>query len=87
MSRMNIAILVIALLAMVGAGTGIGLAASASASAHTSATVSADEHLRYVLFDCNSGPQVRPAGYIATCADDGVGLGQSHWTSWPLPIS
>jgi hypothetical protein len=78
---MNIAILIIALLAMVGAGTGIGLAATATASVGTragapaSARDSAAKHLRYVLFDCLSKPQVEPAGYIATCADDGVASG------------
>jgi hypothetical protein len=92
--RMNIAILVIALLAMVGAGAGIGLATTASASTHTrttasgtasgavSATVSATKDVKYVLFDCNSGPEVEPASYVAFCADDGAGLQQLHWTSW-----
>jgi hypothetical protein len=36
--RMNIALLIIALLALVGAGTGIGLATSAGASARAGAT-------------------------------------------------
>jgi hypothetical protein len=83
---MNIAILVIALLAMVGAGAGIGVATTASASTHTRTTVSgavsATRDLKYVLFDCNSGPEVKPASYIAFCADDGAGLQNLHWTSW-----
>jgi hypothetical protein len=90
-SRMNIAILVIALLAMIGAGTGIGLAATASAGTHTGAkvsgAVSGAKDLKYVVFDCNSGPEVKPSGYIETCADDGIGLEHLHWTSWTSALA
>lgn len=89
MRRMNIAIVVIALLALIGAGTGIGLAASAGASARarasTASTVSAvsaaKKAPKYVVADC-SQLQVRPGSYIFTCADDGSGLENVHWTTW-----
>jgi hypothetical protein len=74
-------IVVVAVLVMIGASTGFGLGASAKASTLTS-TVSAAKPLKYVVFDCNSGPEVKPADYIATCADDGEGLQSMHWTSW-----
>jgi hypothetical protein len=88
---LNIAVVVIALLAMVGVGTGIGLAASArtstTLSADVAANVSADRHPTYVLFDCLSAPAVRPASYVATCADAGVGLAHLHWASWTAELA
>ena len=86
MRRLNVAIVVIALLALIGAGTGAGLAASAGASARagatTASTVSAVKKApRYVVADC-SQLQVRPGSYVFTCADAGVGLESLHWTNW-----
>lgn len=84
--RLNVAIVVIALLALIGAGTGIGLAASAGAStrarASTAVTLSATKKAtKYVVADC-SQLQVRPGSYYFTCADGGVGLENLHWTTW-----
>jgi hypothetical protein len=91
MSRTNITLLIIALLAMVGTGAGIGLAATASASTHTStrasATASVAKPLKYVLFDCRSGPEVKPSSYIEACADGGLGLEDLHWTSWTAELA
>ena len=84
--RMNIALLIIALLALTGAATGIGLATSAGASARAAVaaaiTVSATKKApKYVVADC-SQLQVRPGSYVFTCADGGVGLENLHWTNW-----
>jgi hypothetical protein len=79
--RINIATVGIAVLAMIGAGAGIGLANSAGAAARSAATISATHAPKYVVADCNQW-QVEPSGYIFTCADDGVGLQDLHWTAW-----
>jgi len=89
--RMNIAIVVIALLAMVGAGTGIGLAASVGASTRPGAaravTASATEQApKYVVADCLQ-LQVRPATYFFACADGGAGLENLHWTNWNAKLA
>ena len=84
--RLNVAIVVIALLALVGAGAAAGLAASAGAStgarASTAVALSATKKAtKYVVADC-SQLQVRPGSYVFTCADDGTGLENLHWTTW-----
>jgi hypothetical protein len=82
--RINIAIVAIAVLAMIGAAAGIGLAnwaGAATGSAASSTTVSATHTPKYFVADCNQW-QVEPSGYIFTCADDGVGLQDLHWTTW-----
>lgn len=93
MRRLNAAIVVIALLALIGAGTGIGLAATAGASTPagtasttstiraTSATSATKKAPKYVVADCFQ-LQVRPSSYVFTCADDGEGLLNLHWTTW-----
>jgi hypothetical protein len=82
--RINIALVAIAVLAMIGAGAGLGLANTAGAatgSAASTTTASATHTPKYVVADCNQW-QVKPSGYIFTCADDGVGLQNLHWTTW-----
>jgi hypothetical protein len=82
--RTNIAIVIIAVLAMIGAGAGLALANSAGAvtgGAAGTMTLSADRAPKHVVADCNHW-QIEPSGYIFTCADDGVGLQDLHWTTW-----
>ena len=89
MRRINIAIVGIALLALIGAGVGLGLANSAGAATHRAAsttTVSATRTPKYVVADCNQW-QVEPSGYTFTCADDGVGLEDLHWTTWSSALA
>jgi len=89
--RPNIAIVVIALLALVGAGTGLGLAASAGASTRAGATTAvtagaANKAPKYVVADCFQ-LQVRPGSYVFTCADGGAGLENLHWTTWNAKLA
>lgn len=101
MRRTNIALVIIALLALVGAGTGIGLAASASASAYVSAgstvggavavapdSVATPSHKapKYVVADCFQ-LQVRPSSLVYSCADGGSGLEHMHWTTWSSKLA
>ena len=34
------------------------------------------------MLNCNFKPVVEPSSYVLTCADDGTGLTDVHWTSW-----
>jgi hypothetical protein len=88
--RVNTAIVVIAVLAMIGAGTGIGLAATAGAATRATARTSAATAAKpptYVVVDCNSGPEVKPANYFQTCADGYLGVQDMHWTSWTAELA
>ena len=58
-----------------GLGAGLGLTATAAAAATAKAPT-------YVLLNCSLKPVVAPSNYVLTCADDGIGLQQVHWTSW-----
>jgi hypothetical protein len=61
-----------------GLGAGLGLASPASA-----AVVPAAAHgTTFVVLDCNAKPEVKPGTIILTCADDGIGLKDLHWTRW-----
>jgi hypothetical protein len=89
MRRTNIAIVVIAVLAMIGAGTGIGLAASAGAATRATArttAVSATHTPTYVVADC-SQLQVEPSTYFFACADGNAGLEHMHWTTWSAKLA
>jgi hypothetical protein len=98
--RMNVALVIIALLALAGAGTGIGLAASATGAgagagstvgvtarvAASSAAAAARKAPGYVVADCFQ-LQVRPSSYVFSCADGGSGLAQMHWTTWSSKLA
>jgi len=66
---------------LAAAGLGLGLAASAGAATMRPVTAQ-PAATRYVLVNCENKAQVRPGGYVLTCADGGTGLENLHWTSW-----
>jgi len=62
--------------AVTGTGTGTATAPRAVTGAPSASAP------RYVAIDCANRAQVRPASYVITCADAGIGMEGMHWTSW-----
>jgi hypothetical protein len=69
-----------AALAVGGLGTSLGLTLPANAA--TTEAAATAKPLTYVVLNCNFKPVVEPSSYVLTCADDGTGLTDVHWTSW-----
>lgn len=93
MKRMHVITVATAMLAAVGLGTGLGLTASASAATTRTATVTAVDAVAaakspgYVVLNCAFKPQVKPSTYVLTCADDGTGIQDMHWTNWTSQLA
>lgn len=77
-------------LAVAALGAALSLTASpgaraATADAATTADTAATARVtipQYVLYNCSSKGQVRPASEILTCADAGMVLQGLHWAAW-----
>ncbi len=63
---------------IVAAGSALGAGLSTAAGAATTHAAAA----RYVVLDCAFKTEVKPGTYVLTCADAGMGLEHTHWTSW-----
>jgi len=59
-----------------------GTATGTATAPRTAAVAGAATAPRYVVIDCANRAQVRPASYVITCADAGIGMEGMHWTSW-----
>ncbi|HTZ93832.1 MAG TPA: hypothetical protein VMB74_15675 [Streptosporangiaceae bacterium] len=65
-----------------GVVAGCAVAAALVTSAASAATTAAPAARSVVLVNCAGTGQVRPHGYILTCADAGDSLTGLHWVSW-----
>jgi hypothetical protein len=67
------------LAAAAAAALGAGLALAMPAGA---ATTAAHSTPKYVVLNCSEKPVTQPANWTPFCADYGVVLEHTHWTSW-----
>jgi hypothetical protein len=67
---------------LAGIVAGCAVAATVATTAVSASATAAPAARSVVLVNCSGAGQVKPHGYILTCADAGDSLIRLHWVSW-----
>lgn len=67
---------------LAGVVAGCAVAAAVATTAVSASATAAPAAGSVVLVSCSGAGQVKPHGYILTCADAGDSLIRLHWVSW-----